>query len=264
MLQLKEQSSILDFEVSGDPPDQYILTFNGGGLRGKGEAVEVADQHKVELRLGADYPRTLPQIRWLTPIIHPNISGGGPCLGAFGMTPNVRLTQIVEILWDMNRMAIYNPYSGYSQINQPFEKLRNRIGFPVDKRIMRDLAPPAPEPEEPGEPEMIMMGTLEWTPSTSLPREPEELKKLVTDWLRRNKLLYDTTVYTPEEWRERGEKYGGGAVLNIATEGPMYNMLNYGENPKLYEKWQQFLISIRLWEELGYAWSVHLYPKESL
>jgi ubiquitin-protein ligase len=262
MLQLKEQSSILDFEVSGNPPDRYVLTFKGGGLREEDGEVGIADRHQVEIKLGADYPRTLPQTHWLTPIVHPNISNGGPCLGAFGMTPNVRLTQIVEILWDMNRMAIYNPYSGYGQAKQSWDVLRDKFGFPVDKRILRNLAPPTPEPEDSGEPEMIMMGTLEWTPSTRYSKKPEALKAFITDWLRKHDLLYDTKVYTPDEWLARGEKYGERSLLTITTEGPLYDMMNDGWNPRLYEKFQAFLTSIGIWYELGYAWSIHLYPKQ--
>lgn len=231
-------------------------------MREEDGETKVANLHKVEIQLGEGYPRTLPQIRWLTKIVHPNILSGGPCLGMFTMTPNVRLTQLVELLWDMNRMAIYNPYSAYGGVTQTWDQLRKTIGFPVDKRILRNLAPPTPEPEDSGEPEMIMMGTLEWTPSTRI-TDPEKLKSVVTDWLRMNELLYDTRAYTPKEWEERGEKYGGGSVLTITTEGPMYEMLNDGWNPRLNEKWEQFLVGLRLWYELGYAWSVHLYPKDN-
>lgn len=263
MQELKSQSSILDFKAFGDPPDRYLLTFKGGGLMEENEEIKVADLHQVEIQLGADYPRTLPQIRWMTPISHPNISGGGPCLGAFIMTPNVRLTQLVELLWDMNRMAVYNPYSAYRQGTEQWGQLRETIGFPVDKRILRDLAPALPEPEESGEPEIFIMGKLEWTPSRPTPKDPQELKTLVTNWLRARDLLYDTWVYTPDEWRERGEKYGERSLLNIATEGRLYDMMNAGSDPHLYKEWEEFLDSHRLWYELGYAWSIHLYPKEA-
>ena len=47
---LKENSTILDFQVHGDPAERYLVTFKGKGLLRKTESepVEVAEVHRVE------------------------------------------------------------------------------------------------------------------------------------------------------------------------------------------------------------------------
>ena len=60
--------------------------------------------HRVEIKLGASYPRTIPEIRWITPIYHPNISEiGMVCLGGYGThwVPSVQLDELCNMLWDM-------------------------------------------------------------------------------------------------------------------------------------------------------------------
>jgi ubiquitin-protein ligase len=157
MEELREESTILDFEVSGDPPDRYVITFDGPGLApdGKGK-VRVVGPHQVELKLGTEYPRTLPQMRWLTPITHPNIMGGGsPCLGTYTMTPNRRLTDVVELLWDMQRLALFGP----EVRSGSWPEIIREVGAPLDPRVLRDRAaapPPGPAPEK-DEPDMLIM-----------------------------------------------------------------------------------------------------------
>lgn len=133
MKALASASPILEFEAQGDPPERYLLRFHGLGLDPK---EEVRDTHEIALNLGADYPRSLPAIRWQTPILHPNIAGGTPCLGNIGMNPTVRLVDIVEILWDMTRMAIYNAESQGNWV-----KLRREYDFPLDPRTIRGEVP---------------------------------------------------------------------------------------------------------------------------
>ena len=124
-----------------------MIRFKGGGLGPDGT---IQKSHEISLHLGMNYPMTLPGIQWQTPINHPNISGGGsPCLGNIGMNPRVRLVDIVEVLWDMNRMAIYSGSDRY-------EDLRKKHGFPVDERLLRDKAP-RPRTDEGGD-ELIILG----------------------------------------------------------------------------------------------------------
>ena len=56
-----------------------------------------SSKHHVEIKLGSSYPRTMPEIRWLTPIYHPNISEiGMVCLGGYGThwVPSVQLDEL--------------------------------------------------------------------------------------------------------------------------------------------------------------------------
>lgn len=143
MQAFKKDSTILDFEAIGDPPEKYIITFNGSSLvPSKGEeGAKLGGAQQIELTMGADYPRHQPQIRWLTPIAHPNISHGGVCLGNYAnsWTPYFKLVDLIEILWDYSRLAVLNPHGGYRQEGVAiWDKWRRKFEFPVDRRPLRD------------------------------------------------------------------------------------------------------------------------------
>lgn len=143
MKAFKKDSTILDFEAVGDPPEKYIITFNGKSLVpvGEGGGVKLGGAQQVELSLGSNYPRSQPQIEWLTPIVHPNISGGNVCLGNYAnqWTPYFKLVDLLEILWDYSRLAVLNPHGGYrGEGAAVWDKLRRKFEFPVDRRPLRD------------------------------------------------------------------------------------------------------------------------------
>ena len=74
--------------------------------------------HRIEIKLGASYPRTMPEIRWITPIYHPNISEiGMVCLGGYGThwVPSVQLDELCIMLWDMARYHNYDIRSPYNR-----------------------------------------------------------------------------------------------------------------------------------------------------
>src|SRR5687767_11693399 len=76
---LRADSSILMFEPAGEPPDRYTLAFRGKGLgrQGMSTDVSVIELHEVDLRMPYSYPERPPDVRWLTPIVHPNVSFSG-------------------------------------------------------------------------------------------------------------------------------------------------------------------------------------------
>ena len=82
---LRAESTVFEFRTSGTPPQNFQIGFRGKSLaREKGKVI-IRDFHQVEVKLGASYPRTMPELRWMTPIYHPNISEiGMVCLGAYG------------------------------------------------------------------------------------------------------------------------------------------------------------------------------------
>lgn len=145
---MRNESTILDFKTAGDSaatPEKYLISYHGSTLvpSGKDGAKLSEKPQQVEVSLSGSYPRSQPAIAWKTTILHPNIFGGHVCLGNFHnqWSPNVRLADLVEILWDMARLAILNPYSaggGASNAYEHWSKLRNEFGFPVDKRPLRD------------------------------------------------------------------------------------------------------------------------------
>jgi len=143
MKELKKNSTVLDFEAEGDPPSKYTITFNGNSLvpDGPGKVV-VGGPQKIQLTMGPMYPVERPHIEWLTPIIHPNISGHSVCLGnyASAWTPHFRLVDLVAMLWDYARMWTLNPEGGYraQYDNRQWEQMRRHFKFPVDPRPIAD------------------------------------------------------------------------------------------------------------------------------
>ena len=106
------------------------------------------ENHRVEIKLGASYPRTIPEIRWLTPIYHPNISEiGMVCLGGYGThwVPSVQLDELCMMLWDMARYHNYDIRSPYNRDAALWVANQTTIRFPTDARPLRDLrAGPGP------------------------------------------------------------------------------------------------------------------------
>jgi len=140
---LKENSTIVDYQAFGDPPERYLVTFKGKGLLRKSEAdtVEIAEVHRVEIRLGIDYPRSRPDLQWLTSIYHPNISAvGAVCLGGYSTNwvPSLGLAELCEMLWDMVRYANYDPKSAYNYAAGRWSETQTQFDFPLDPRNLRD------------------------------------------------------------------------------------------------------------------------------
>ncbi len=140
---LERASSILVTEGSGDPADRYRLYFRGRGLyrdRGTG-TLALCDEHQCVLRLPYEFPREGPEIHWLTPIVHPNISFSGlvhwedlnlPWTAALG------LEVVCERLWDMARLAFVDWQRVVNQ--SAAHRLRNEChwSLPLDVRPLRD------------------------------------------------------------------------------------------------------------------------------
>jgi ubiquitin-protein ligase len=141
---LKGDSTILSFEAYGNPPDEYLVRFRGKGFerRASESAVYVRKSHEVRIRLGASYPREVPELHWRTPIFHPNISGAGAvCLGGYGThwVPSLNLDELCEMLWDMIRYQNYDVTSPYNRDAAEWAKYQREHTFPIDPRPIRDM-----------------------------------------------------------------------------------------------------------------------------
>ncbi len=138
---LRAESSVFSFKTAGRPPQHYTLAFTGKSLaRDRGKTV-VREHHEVEVKLGASYPRTMPEIRWLTPIYHPNISEiGMVCLGAYGThwVPSLALDELCVMLWDMARFQNYDIKSPYNREAAQWAANQGIYRFPMDPRPLRD------------------------------------------------------------------------------------------------------------------------------
>lgn len=144
--QLHEESTILRFsalsQVRGEPPDSYNIVFHGLGLhRHEGSEVLIRDQHGLQIRLGAGYPRQMPELRWKTPIFHPNISASGiVCLGGFGAhwVPSLQLDKLCSMLWDMIRYKNFDTSSPFNRDAAAWAMTQQQFRFPIDTRPLRD------------------------------------------------------------------------------------------------------------------------------
>ena len=163
---LRDESNVLRFKSFGQPVQRYLVEFRGLSLaREKGKVV-VSDRHEVEIKLGVSYPRTMPELRWITPIYHPNISEIGlVCLGGYGThwVPSLHLDDLCNMLWDMARYHNYDIRSPYNREAALWAANQTTFAFPTDSRPLRDKrvalgridlddAPPAEPHAEPPAP----------------------------------------------------------------------------------------------------------------
>jgi ubiquitin-protein ligase len=143
MQQLQSESSIIHFTAHGDLPEAYTIWFLGRGMMRQENAgpIELQERHEVHVRLGAGYPRMMPEIRWKSPIFHPNISGNGSvCLGGYGTywVPSLTLDELCHMLWDMIRYENYDETSPYNREAALWAKTQSEYVLPLDKRPLRD------------------------------------------------------------------------------------------------------------------------------
>lgn len=142
MERLRAESTIIDFDFRGDPPDDYIVTFRGLGVApsANGRDVIVSEFHRVKIHLSAAYPRMIPDMAWQTPIFHPNISASGVvCLGGYSThwAPSLTLDELCVMLWDMIRFKNFDTESPYNRDAAIWARAE-LMEFPVDERPLRD------------------------------------------------------------------------------------------------------------------------------
>ncbi len=144
--ELESQSTIFKVvSAQGDPPTHFRFGFRGKTLvPAQGGGVQLGDYQEVDVRTGPEFPRMAPGVYWKTPIVHPNINGGSVCFGNFATawTPNYRLADLAEVLWDYARLAILNPSHAYGGKSGSWDELRRTFDFPVDRRPLRDKVLP--------------------------------------------------------------------------------------------------------------------------
>jgi ubiquitin-protein ligase len=141
MQRLADESSIFSFRSSGTPTTRYLIAFHGRSLARVRNKIEYLDRHEVEIKLGTAYPRTMPELKWLTPIYHPNISEIGlVCLGGYGThwVPSLHLDDLCGMLWDMARFHNYDIRSPYNREAALWAANQVTFPFPTDMRPLRD------------------------------------------------------------------------------------------------------------------------------
>jgi len=211
---LRSDSSVFRFSAQGDPPQQYMISFKGRGLwRDRGK-VRVLEDHRVEIKLGASYPRTIPEIRWITPVYHPNISEiGMVCLGGYGThwVPSVQLDELCVMLWDMARYHNYDIRSPYNREAALWVANQTTFLFPTDSRPVRDLRAALGRVASTGDPMAdgpgsAAQGGAKGTKKSSPARPPEvDLPTQVArvrQFISRYGRIFITPDVTEREWPE--------------------------------------------------------------
>ncbi len=147
---LAEKSGILQFETDGNPPKLYKLKLLGKGIARvarSGQEVEYAELHQIEIRLGYAFPDRPPEIRWLTPIFHPNISVIGHVrLDDCGLPWHEEMTLdvVCERLWDVARGAYVDVDKSNNYTAKKWYSEQNVVSLPVDLRPLESLGGPPP------------------------------------------------------------------------------------------------------------------------
>jgi hypothetical protein len=141
---LQAASTIFTCEPSGESAERYTLTFRGKGLARDSSAqsdVAIVELHQVDLRMPYSYPSSPPDIRWLTPIWHPNVSFSGFVnLADVGLvwTKEVPLDVVCQRLWDVARGEYRNESKATNYAAKNWFEKECEFSLPVDPRPLRD------------------------------------------------------------------------------------------------------------------------------
>lgn len=123
--------------TEGDPPERYLIRFTCRGvdrLKPDGNPVYL-ENHEVNIYLHAEYPLKQPQLKWMTPIFHPNIHvTGAVCIGAWW--PAKTLDELLLTLGEMIQYKNYDPKDPMNSKAAAWA-LRNKGMFPVDRRDLK-------------------------------------------------------------------------------------------------------------------------------
>jgi ubiquitin-protein ligase len=123
--------------TDGDPPEKYLIQFSCRGVEklAPGGKPGYRDLHEVSIYLHAEYPLKQPQLKWLTPIFHPNIhSTGAVCIGAWW--PAKTLDELILTLGEMVQYKNLGPKDPMNSKAAAWA-MRNKGLFPIDRRPLK-------------------------------------------------------------------------------------------------------------------------------
>jgi hypothetical protein len=141
---LAAASTIFSFSADGDPADRYTLSYRGKGLaRQPSSASQIVpiELHEIDLRMPYAYPTSPPDIRWLTPLWHPNVSFSGFVnLSDLGLvwSDDLQIDALCERLWDVARAAYVDFDKAANYAAKTWFEKECPCTLPVDPRRLRD------------------------------------------------------------------------------------------------------------------------------
>ena len=142
LIALRAESDIFQFDPADEVSGLYVVRFSGRGL-GPVDAIgrpALISLHEAELRLPIDYPEQPPDIRWLSPLLHPNLSLGGVVQLSDLQLPwssDMGLDVICERLWDVARGAFFDLSAATNESARPWYDATTPIALPLDDRPLR-------------------------------------------------------------------------------------------------------------------------------
>lgn len=133
--------------VFGNPPERYQLILRVSSLRERGEVLEPAREHRVEITLPRGYPRDAPLFRMLTPVFHPNIAPHAVCIGD-DWTASEALDGLIQ---RVGEILAYQSYNTKSPLNgraaQWVEQHPDQVPTDREEFFIDLAADPAPRAE---------------------------------------------------------------------------------------------------------------------
>ncbi|MAT98446.1 MAG: hypothetical protein CL608_14980 [Anaerolineaceae bacterium] len=123
--------------TEGDPVEKYLIQFTCKGVEKINSAgkPQLREKHEVSVYLHAEYPLKQPQLKWLTPIFHPNIHvTGAVCIGAWW--PAKTLDELLLTLGEMIQYKNFDPKDPMNSKAAAWA-LRHKQIFPIDRRSLK-------------------------------------------------------------------------------------------------------------------------------
>jgi ubiquitin-protein ligase len=138
VLELVNRSEFIHVvSTDGDPVERYLIRFTCNSVEKLGPtgAPILSAHHEVSVYLHAEYPLKQPQLKWQTPIFHPNIHvTGAVCIGAWWAAKTLD-----ELLLTLGEMVQFKNYDPKDPMNSKAAawSLRNKRLFPIDDRPLK-------------------------------------------------------------------------------------------------------------------------------
>jgi len=141
VMELVDRSDFIEvLSTEADPPERYLVRFTCTGvekINAHGKPV-TRDSHEVSIYLHAEYPLKQPQLKWMTPIFHPNIHiTGAVCIGTWWAAKTLD-----ELLLSLGEMIQYKNLDPGDPMNSKAAAWANRHKhlFPIDSRPLKGRA----------------------------------------------------------------------------------------------------------------------------
>lgn len=125
----------------GNPPFEYVIEYNCRGV----EKLQVNEpiyrnNHRIQIALGNSYPQEKPDVKFLTPIFHPNVwENLTICLGNYWTMAEtvpelvIRVGKIIQYSKDV--LNLNSPANGSAKNWAQ----KNMSRFPVDTQTFKSL-----------------------------------------------------------------------------------------------------------------------------